>query len=119
MPSIAAIANQAVQLTTTVETRLKTYLQVYSDLVIQRAELDEAMDDAKAQVEAIRESTGIDKLELDGYIVTRVNGAKRLKLNESKLKKLLIANGVDLDLIDQCYEETVSKAYTKITANEG
>ena len=119
MQGITATVQQVVQLTATAATRLKTYLQVYSDLAIQRAEVDEAMDDAKAQVEAIRESTGLDKLGLDGYTITRVNGAKRLKLNETKLKKLLIANGLDLDLIDQCYEETVSKAYTKITANEG
>ena len=119
MPSIAAIANQAVRLTPTVEANLKTWLDSYAGLCAERDRLEEDIDFAKAEVEFIRDCAGADKLELEGYTITRVNGAKRLKLNESKLKKLLIANGLDLDLIDQCYEETVSKPYTKITASEG
>lgn len=116
MPTVTATLSTPIILTPQAQRRLATALQDYANLSHEYKVVGEAVEQVKSNIEVIREKAGADRLEIEGYTITRVAGARRLKLNEMKLKKLLVSHGLDLDLIDQCYEDSTSAAYTKITA---
>src|SRR5262245_29312869 len=100
------------------EQRLTVQLTNYANLCEERDALDDTLGEVKDSIEGLREQAGADSLKIEQWTVTRVPGATRRTLNVDKLKKVLLAQGVPLDLIDQCYEDKTAAAYTKISQSK-
>ncbi len=115
--------SQAPALTTTVtaevviEPRIKrqllTELRAYQALKTQIDTLTAQMDTRKAAVSAIREQIGEEKLAVDGYKVSHIQGTYEV-LDKKKLVQL----GCAMAWIEEATELKPKKAYDKISCPE-
>jgi len=90
--------------------KLRTELKGYAALKAQRDLLDERMTAAKAVIGELRESTGEDKLSVDGFSLALVQSVRKV-LNHAKLIEL----GCAAAWIEEATENKPSKPYERIT----
>jgi len=109
-PIVVATTTQEIKLEASIRRKLLTELKTYQNLHAQKKVLEAAMDKIKAKVGAIRNETGEQSLELDGFKVTLV-APTRKKFNPKTFVKL----GGDIDIYNQANEETLTTPYEKIT----
>lgn len=99
-----------VHLDARLEKKLKTRLQNYATLKSEIESLQAALDDEKAAIAALREKTGEQSIQLDGFTVTEVRGVSH-KLD----KKKLIALGCAAAWIEEATVTKPKKPYTLVT----
>lgn len=109
-PNATVSTTREVKLEAGVRRKLLTELKTYQNLLAQKKALELAMDKIKAKVGAIRNETGEQSLELEGFKITLV-APTRKKFNPKTYLKL----GGDLDIYNQANEETLVTPYEKIT----
>ena len=109
--SVTTTATTVVRLKTSTKLRLQSKLKAYEAKELLYDKLGEELDALNAEVEALRETTGEGKLDLDGFKVTRMDGQRTRKLNKMKFVEL----GGDLDVLEAATEEKPKKAYTLIS----
>lgn len=109
--SVTATVTQQVKLTPKLKRELKTQCQEYAALHVTEKTAKAAKKVINGRVEEIMEIAGETMLEVDGFKTTLVAPVKR-SLNIKKL----IAKGVSIDTINDCYDETPGTAYVKISA---
>jgi hypothetical protein len=90
--------------------KLRAELKAYAALKAQRDAIDERMTAAKAVIGELRESTGEDKLSVDGFSLALVQSVRKV-LNHAKLIEL----GCAAAWIEEATESKPSKPYEKIT----
>ncbi len=90
--------------------QLKLYLDSYQKLKFAIDELTEQMDSKKAQIAAIREQVGEDKLACDGYKVSRIQGTYEV-LDKKKLVEL----GCAMAWIQEATELKPKKEHIRIS----
>lgn len=116
MPKATQVANATVSTTRDIvlspELRraLLVEFRAYQKLQKQRKDIEAKMDAVKAKVSALRDSTGEQSLELDGFKTTLVAPTRR-KFNPKTFVKL----GGDIDIYNQANEETLAKPYELIS----
>lgn len=112
--TVEATTTHELKLAPQVKKKLKTNLDAYADLKLQRDAIDHAMRKHKDVVEGILTDVGESSLKLDGYTSTIVSQVRK-KLDQMKL----IALGVSMDIIERATVETPTKPYLKITVPGG
>jgi hypothetical protein len=118
MSAVKQIATPTVVATTTHELKLKpaarqkllTKLRSYQALHAHKKMIEADMDKLKAEVGILRNETGEQSIEIDGFRVTLV-APTRKKFNP----KLYVKLGGDLDIYNQANEETLVAPYEKIS----
>lgn len=110
VPTVTVSTTREVKLEATTRRKLLTKLRTYEGLHTQKRVIDLAMAKLKDEVGAIRNETGEQSLELDGFKVTLVAGTRK-KFNPKKFVQL----GGDIDIFNQANEETLVKPFEKIT----
>lgn len=113
MPGIALMG------TTTTEVQLapKQRVQLLKDLRLRAqkkaaiAKLEAEVKDLTASVEMVREESGLDTFEIDGYTVTLV-----AQVRDVLDYKKLVALGCRTEWLEKATVKTPSKPYTLITA---
>lgn len=114
MPSLNTTAtvttSKEVKLSVRVTRKLLTELRGYAELKAQRNAIDAAMDGHKAAIEALRETTGEQKILLEGFSVALVSPVR-----SSLDKKRLLEAGVSMAQIEAGTVTRPTKPYTKVT----
>ena len=112
MPSIAVSATTTTEITLkpALKTRLLKELRTYAMLRSQMTDLELALDKHKAAIGGIREETGEQKLEIDGFSVTLVAPIRK-KFNP----KRFVAEGGDLAIYNNAMDDVTSRPYEKIS----
>jgi hypothetical protein len=110
MPTVTCTTQTEVKISPSVQKRLRTELTTYSALRTELKSIEAKMDASKAKIEAVREETGEQKLEIDGYSVCIVAPIR----NKFSAKKFVSLGG-DLAIYNQAVESVTSKPYTKIS----
>lgn len=110
MPTITATTTHEIKLAPTIRRKLLTKLKTYAELRSQLKIIESAMEKQKAEIGALRDETGEQSIELEGFKVTLVAGVRK-KFNPKKF----VAIGGDLDLYNQAVEEKLNKPYEKIS----
>ena len=112
MPSIAVSATTTTEITLkpALKTRLLKELRTYAMLRSQMKDLELALDKHKAVIGGIREETGEQKLEIDGFSVTLVAPIRK-KFNP----KRFVAEGGDLAIYNNAMDDVTSRPYEKIS----
>ncbi len=101
---------QDVRLAPAFRKKLLTKLSTYAGLKAQRDAIEHAMKKASDEIGELRDETGEMSLKLDGYSITLVAGTRKV-FN----KKDFVANGGDLAIYDNSFDEVPSKAYNRIS----
>jgi hypothetical protein len=94
--------------------KLRAGLQVYANLKAQRDLIDGQMTALKGEIGELRESTGEDKLAVDGFSLALVQPVRK-ELNKAKL----ISLGCAAAWIEEATENKPTKPYEKITCPGG
>lgn len=89
---------------------LRTKLREYAGLKAQLDALEEKLVARKAEIGELRESTGEDALEIDGFKLALVQPVRSV-LNQEKL----ISLGCAVSWIEQATEHKPSTPYEKVT----
>src|SRR6266404_1594689 len=110
MPTVTCTTQTEVKISPSVRKRLLTELKVYAEIVGQIKALEHAKDKHKEAIGAIREETGEQKLEIDGYSITLVAPIRK-KFSPKKFVSL----GGDLAIYNQAVEDVTSRSYEKIS----
>ena len=112
MPAVSVIATTTteVSLKPALKTRLLKELRTYAMLRSQMKDLELALDKHKAVIGGIREETGEQKLEIDGFSVTLVAPIRK-KFNP----KRFVAEGGDLAIYNNAMDDVTSRSYEKIS----
>jgi len=110
MPTVTVTTTQEVKISPSIRKKLLTELKVYAEIVGQIKVLESAKDKHKEAIGAIREETGEQKLEIDGYSVTLVAPIRK-KFSPKKFVSL----GGDLAIYNQAVEDVTSRSYEKIS----
>jgi len=116
MPTVKQVANVTVSTTheikleANIHRKLLTKLRSYQALHAHKKMIEADMDKLKAEVGDIRNTTGEQSLELEGFKVTLV-APTRKKFNAKTFVKL----GGDIDIYNQANEETLVTPYEKIS----
>ncbi len=110
MPTLTVTTTQEVKISPTLQKKLRLELGAYAALRTELKAIEARMDASKAKIEAVREETGEQKLEIDGYSVCIVAPIRK-KFNPKKYVSL----GGDLALYNQAVENVTSSPYTKVT----
>lgn len=108
--AVTATTTEEIKLEPSVRRKLLIELRTYESLHTQKKALELAMDKIKSKVSAIRNETGAQSLELEGFRVTLV-APTRKKFNAKAFVKL----GGDIDIYNQANEETLVTPYEKIS----
>ena len=90
--------------------QLQYQLKLYAGLKAKLDEVQSQMDAAKGTIGELRESTGEDKLEIDGFSLALVQPVRK-ELNHAKLIEL----GCAAAWIEEATESRPTKPYEKIT----
>lgn len=90
--------------------KLRTELKEYAGLKSKLDDIQAKMDAKKASIGELRESTGEDKLSIDGFSLALVQPVRKV-LNHQKL----IAAGCAVAWIEEAMENVTSTPYEKIT----
>lgn len=109
-PTATVTTTKQIVLAPKVRKQLLTQLREYAGHKAARDAADAAMNTCKASIGKLRESTGEDAIELDGFKVSRVQQVRKV-LNHQKL----IAAGCAVAWIEEATENKPSKAYEKVT----
>lgn len=112
--TVEATTIKEIRLAPQLKKKLKTNLDAYADLKLQRDAIDHAMKKHKDTVENIMSDLGEASIKLDGYTSTVVSQVRK-KLDQKKL----LALGVSIEVIEQATVETPTKPYLKITTPNG
>lgn len=110
MPTVTCTTQTEVKISPSIQKRLRTELTAYAALRTELKSIEAKMDASKAKIEAVREETGEQKLEIDGYSVCIVAPIRK-KFNPKKFVSL----GGDLEIYRQAEENVTSKPYCKVT----
>jgi hypothetical protein len=92
------------------KSKLLKRLKLYAELRAQSKAIELAMDKEKAEIGALREEAGVDKLAIEGFSVAYVTN-----LRSTLSKPKLIAMGVTMEMIEDATEVKPGKPYTKVT----
>lgn len=114
MPKLATTATVTTTTTVTlrplVRKRLLNELHAYAELKAQLDAIEVVMDEHKATIRTLRESTGAASLELDGFKMTDVRGTTK-KLD----KKKFVALGGSLAMLEDATTVKPKKPYELVT----
>ena len=115
MPSLSttieATTTHEVKLAPQVKRKLKTNLEMYTDLKLQRDAIDHAMKKHRETIEGVMKDIGEESIKLDGYTATVVSSTRKT-LDKKKLMTLF---GLTVDQLDQASTESTTKPYVKVT----
>jgi len=109
-PTATVTTTKQIVLAPKLRKKLLTELREYAGHKAARDAADAAMNACKSSIGKIRESTGEDAIEIDGFKVVKVQQIRK-KLNHKKL----IAAGCAQAWIDEATENVPTKAYEKVT----
>jgi hypothetical protein len=114
MPSLSTIATttttEEIRLSPTLRRKLLMKLKTYAELHTQKKAIEAAMDRHKAEIGALREDTGHQSIEIEGYKVTQVAGVRK-KFDA----KRFVANGGDLAIYNNSMIDVPNRPYEKVT----
>ena len=99
-----------VKLLPSVKRTLLVELQAAQKDKMARDAADARYNARKAKIRAIREATGEQSLEIDGYVMTNVTG----ETSSFDVKKML-AHGLSMETIESFKVKTPKRPYEKIT----
>lgn len=108
--TVTTTTTTQVKLKLSVKRQLLTKLKAYAELKVDLDRIDAEMKELNGGIEALRETTDAQTLDLEGFKVTRVTGTRH-KLNLQKL----VAAGCSIAWYNEANEEKPSKPFTKIT----
>ena len=108
--TVTATTTQTVQLKPALRRKLLNELKAYAGLRLQLKTIEEQMDKHKEVIGAIRDETGEQAIELEGYRVCLVAPIRK-KFDAKKYVTL----GGDLDIYNAANVDTPSKPYDKVT----
>lgn len=101
---------EEIKLAPKLEKQLRQRLQNYAELKASLKSIQSALDDEKGEIGKLREKTGHQSVQLDGFTVTQVTGTT------SKLdKKKLVALGCAAAWIEEATVVTPKKPYELVT----
>ena len=109
-PTLEATTTTVVTVKPALRTKLLRELRLYHGLTRQLKALEAEVDKHKGVIAEIREETGEDKLEIDGYSITLV--APIRKVFDAKR---FVTLGGDLDIYNRSNVDTPSKSYCKVS----
>jgi len=109
--SLTTTTTTEVKLRPTLKLKLLTELHAYAKLDAQVKGIKEEMEQRKAKIARFREEAGVSTLQLEGFHVTRVEGATKRTLNPLKLVEM----GVTTDMLEEATVDTPIKGHEKIT----
>jgi hypothetical protein len=112
MPSVKPVATvtQQVKIAPKLATKLLSKLKLYGQLKAEEKVNKAARDKVRGEVEDVLGDIGETNIKLQGYS-TVLMAQPRRTLSVEKL----MAAGVSLDTINDCYVTTTTKPYVKIT----
>ena len=109
--AIATVSTtREVKLDARLEKKLRTRLANYASIKEEMNALKSALDDEKAEIGKLREKTGEQSIQLDGFTVTQVRGVTN-KLD----KKKLITLGCAAAWIEEATVSKPKKPYELVT----
>jgi hypothetical protein len=109
--ALQGMVEQTAQLTTAQQTKLRKDLKLKAKLDREIKLLEAQKKEAVDRIEEVREESGLDSFELDGFTVTLVAPVRDV-LNQKKL----IALGCKIEWLEKATEKVPSTPYTKVTA---
>lgn len=109
-PTVTATTTHTVTIKPMLRRKLLSELKAYAELKANVKVLEHAMEGHKTTISAIREVTGEDAIELDGFKVTHVTPT-RTTLSKEKL----LQAGVTMAQIEAATETKAIKAFDKIS----
>lgn len=104
-------ATTEVAITPQLQRRLRLELAAYAELKSQETEVKEALEVCKTSIEALRDAVGAKSFAFEDSTITLVDGGTTKTLNVKKL----LAKGLTLTQIADCYVETPKKPHTLVT----
>lgn len=113
--TVEATTVREIRLVPQLKKKLKTNLDAYADLKLQREAIDHAMNKHRDAVEKIMEEVGEGSLKLDGYTMTII---KAVRKTIDKMK-LMTKFGLTIDQIEEASTEKATKPYVKISLPGG
>lgn len=117
MPKLAQTAtvttSQEIRLAPALRKKLLTAFRTYAALNDQKKVLSAAMDKQKGIIAELREETGEQKLQLEGFTTTLV-----CPLRNVFDEKLFVSNGGDLAIYNNSFKTVPSKAYEKVSVGK-
>ena len=90
--------------------KLLTKLNTYAGLKSQMKTLEHSLKKLSDEIGELRDETGEQSVKLEGFTITLVANTRK-QFNE----KAYIANGGDLAIYNQSFDEVPVKAFNKIT----
>jgi hypothetical protein len=109
--SLMGTVEQSVQLTTAQQVKLRKELKLKAQYDREIKALEAKKKAAVAAISVIREESGLDTFELDGFTVTLV-----APVREVLDHKALIALGCKVEWIEKATKLVPTEPYTKVTA---
>jgi hypothetical protein len=112
MPTLTAEATTTKQivLKPALRRKLLIELRTFAELSSQLKALEHARETHKKNISALRDETGEQSLELEGYRMTLVAPIRK-KFNSKKF----VARGGDIELYNQSFDEVPGRPYERIT----
>lgn len=110
MVTTTATVTKQVKLLPSVKRQLLVELQAAHKAKLAKDAAEERYDKAKAKIRELREATGEDTLEVDGYTITNVVGT-----TTSWDEKKMLRHGLSVAEIESFKTVKPKKAYEKVT----
>jgi hypothetical protein len=110
--ALSLTTNQTVevQLRPALKSKLLKRLKLYAELRAQSKALELAMDKEKAEIGALREEAGVDKLAIEGFSVAYVTNIRK-----TLIPAKLIAMGVTTSMLEEATDLKPGRPYVKIS----
>ena len=108
--SLTTTQTTEVVLRPALKSKLLKRLKLYAELRAQSKALELAMDKEKAEIGALREEAGVDKLAIEGFSVAYVTNIRK-----TLIPAKLIAMGVTTSMLEEATELKPGNPYTKIS----
>ena len=110
MTAVTTTETRTVKLQPSTRARLLIKLKAAQKEKIARDTADQKYEKLKGEIRKIREATGEDSLEFDGYTISNVTG-NTTRFDEKKM----LAAGMSIDEINSYKVTTPKKPYEKLT----
>ena len=110
MTAVTTTETRTVKIQPSTRARLLIKLKAAQKEKIARDTADQKYEKLKGEIRKIREATGEESLEFDGYVISNVTG-NTTKFDEKKM----LADGLSMEKIESYKVTTPKKPYEKIT----
>jgi len=108
--TVTVSTTQEIKLAPAIRRKLLTEFRAYAAVKAQMATLQHALDKHKGVIAGLRDETGEQSLEIDGFRTTLV-----APIRKKFSPKRFVANGGDLAIYNASIDEVPSRPYEKVS----